>query len=169
MTGIILLLAIAIWAVVAYALTKGVASKIPKGSWRVPGCLGIFFVLFALPILDEVIGIFQFQHLCRHNAVINVDRSKAVGKTVYLADVPSEEVRGTWVRVVRRPVRFLEAATGEPVVSYDRLTAYGGWFTRVLGISEGNAPLLFRGSCVPGDRLALDRLFKELNITLIRR
>jgi hypothetical protein len=128
----------------------------------------VFLAVFTLPLIDEIVGMFQFQHLCQQHSNIDVDRARATGKTVRVANVPNEEVKGTWVRIVLQPIRFLEAATDEPVISYNRLTAYGGWFIRVLGISEYDAPLLFRGSCVPGDQFTFDRLFKELNITLAR-
>ena len=169
MTGLLLLFVVAIWAFAAYSITRLIALKVPQGHLRVPACIGVFVVLFALPLFDEIVGMFQFQHLCRQNAGIHVDRAKATGKTVHVANVPNEEVKGTWVRIVLQPIRFRDTSTGESVISYNRLTAYGGWLIHTLGISEYNAPLLFRGSCVPGDQFTFDRLSKELNITLVRK
>ena len=166
MTGILLLFVVAIWAVVAYALTKVIALKMPTGRWQLPASIGVFLVLFALPFLDEVVGTFQFQQLCREHSGIRLDRAKASGKTVYATTASHEDIRGTAVRMVLQPVRFVETTSGEPVMSYNGLTAYGGWFIRTLGISEGNKPLLFRGSCWPRET---DRLIKEMNITVVRR
>jgi hypothetical protein len=166
MTGILLLFVVALWIVVAYVIARLIASKVPPGRWKVLVRVGAFLIVFLLPLADEIVGIFQFQHLCQQHSSIRVDRAKAAGKTVHLASTPNEEVKGTWVKIVLQPVRFLEATGGEPVMSYSGLNAYGGWLIRTLGISEGNKPLLFRGSCWPPDT---DRLMKELNIKVIRR
>jgi hypothetical protein len=166
MTGILLLLVVAVWSVAAYFLTKLITRRVPRGYWRVPMFMGIFLVLFALPVLDEIVGIFQFNHFCSEYSGIRVDRGRATGKTVYVANVPHEEIKGTSVRIVLQPIRFLEATNSEPVMSYNGLNAYGGWLIRTLGISEGNKPLLFRGSCWPRDT---DRLIKEMNMQVVRR
>ena len=166
MTGLLLLLVVTIWAFAAYWLTRLIATKVPNAGRRISARIGVFLVLFALPLADEIVGLFQFQHLCRQHSGIQVDRAKAIGKTVHLAPMPSEEVSGTWVKIVLQPIRFLEKASGEPVMSYSGLTAYGGWLIRTLGISEKDKPLLFRGSCWPKET---DRFMKELNIKVIRR
>lgn len=166
MTGLLLLFVVTIWAFAAYSLTRLIAMKVPEARWRIPAHIGVFLVLFALPLVDEIVGLFQFQHLCRQHSGIHVDRAKAIGKTVHLAPMPHEEVTGTWVKVVLQPIRFLETASGEPVMSYSGLTAYGGWLIRALGISEKDKPLLFRGSCWPEET---DRFMKELNIKVSRR
>lgn len=169
MTGILLLFVIVIWLAIVIWLSKIITKKLPTTWWRIPVGLVIFAVLLPLPLIDEIVGGRQFERLCKENSTIQVDRATAVGKTVYLAQTPDLEIKGTWVRVVIQPRRFVDATTGETVISFNDLIAVGGRFIRTLGISEGSMPLTFKGWCQPGDQYALEKLVKELNITLIRR
>lgn len=169
MSGFLLIFALILWVVVACFLTKIVARVIPKVWWAYLFLIVLFLALLPLPLLDEILAKSQFEQLCSEYSVFNVDRAKAVGKTVYLAETPDVEIKGTWVRVVRQPRQFVDASTGEVVVSYSGLIAVGGRFIQMLGISEGGVPLTFKGWCKPGDQYSLDNIFKEMKITLIRR
>ncbi len=171
MTGLLLLGIAVIWLVVALVISIVVFRILPKPKrlWRIPFALILFFVLIPLPLIDEIVGKRQFERLCKDNSTIQVDRAKAAGRTVYLAQTSDVDIKGTWVRIVLQPRRFVDATTGEIVVSFNDLIAVGGRFIQMLGISEGSVPLTFKGWCQPGDRNTLENLFKELKITLIRR
>lgn len=169
MTGIYLLFVAAIWLAVVIWLSKFLTRKLPIATWRIPVAMVIFAVLLPLPLIDEIVGGRQFEQLCKDNSTIQVDRAMARGKTVYFDPQPDVEIKETWVRVVLQPRRFVDATTGETVVSFNDLIAVGGRFIQMLGISEGGMPLTFKGWCQPGDQYALEKLLKELNITLIRR
>ncbi len=169
MSGILLLLVILIWVAIANWLAKIATKKLPMSWWRIPVRVLFFIAMIPLPIVDELVARPQFEKLCKDNSTIQVDRATAVGRTVYLAQMPDVEISGTSVRVVLQPRRFVDVTTHEVVVSYNGLIAVGGGFVQALGVSEGRVPLTFKGWCKPGDQYALDELFKELNITLIRR
>ena len=163
MTGLLLLSVAAIWLTLVIWLRNVIAKQLPAAWWRAPMRLLIFAVLLPLPVLDEIVGGWQFKQLCKGNSTIQVDRATAVGKTVYFVPQANVEVKGTWVRVVLQPKRFVDATTGETVVSYNTLIAAGGRFIRMLGISEGGMPLTFRGTCEPSE--SVKDLFKSLQIT----
>lgn len=168
MGGLILLFVIGLWLAFVIWLSITITKKLPIAWWRIPVGILVFAVLLPLPALDEIVGGRQFEKLCKENSTIQVDRVTAVGRTVYAAaaQTPDVEIKGTWVRVTLKPRRFVDATTGEVVVSYNRLQAVGG---RFLKISEGHVPLTFNGTCDPGDQYTMEKLFKELKITLIRR
>jgi hypothetical protein len=169
MTGLLLLFVGMIWLVLASWLATLVAKRLPAKWWRISVRVLLFLTLLPLPLLDEIVGKAQFERLCKENATVQVNRATARGRTVYLANLPDVPIRGTWVRVVLQPRRFVDAMTGETVVSYNGLVAAGGRLVQVLGISEGGVPLTFKGWCKPGDQHTLGNLFKELDITLVRR
>lgn len=169
MTGIYLLFVAAIWFAVVILLSKIIAQKLPTATWRLPVAVVIFAALLPLPLIDEIVGGRQFEQLCKANSTIQVDRVTAVGKTVYLDQQPDVEIKGKWLRFVLKPWRFVDATTGEPVVSYNTLMADGGQFIQVLGISEGGVPLTFKGSCEPGGAVDSLKLFSELKVTQIQR
>lgn len=163
MTGLLLLFVGGLWLALAVWLSKIITSKLPPDTWRVLVAVAIFAALLPLPVLDEIVGSRQFEQLCTENAKVQVERATAVGRTVYFVPLPQVEVKGTWVRVVLQPKRFIDVTTGEIVVSYNTLIAAGGRFIRTLGISEGGVPLTFRGTCAPNENVK--ELFKSLEIT----
>jgi len=167
MTGIFLLLVVIIWFFIVFLLSKIITIKLPEKWWRIPVRILLFLALLPLPLADEIVGGRQFEQLCKDNSTIQVDRATAVGKTVYFVPQPDVEIKGTWVRMVLKPQRFVDATTGETVVSYNELIAEGGRFIQALGISEGGMPLIFRGTCVPENRPASIETFKSFGINYI--
>lgn len=166
MGGLIALFVVAVWIAVAAWLAKIIARRIAVQRWRTPVGLLAFAVLLALPAIDEIVGGRQFETLCHeHASTIEVNRETAKGRTVYLAVASDEEVKGTWVRVVKKHWRYVDAMTGETVVSYNTLTARGG---RLLKVSEGHAPLTFHGYCAPENPPASVETFKEFGINYIQ-
>lgn len=167
MTGLLLFGVAGIWFVVALVISIFIFRKLPKRLWRIPFALILFLVLIPLPLIDEIVGKRQFEQLCSENSTIQVNRATAVGKTVYFVPQPDVEIKGTWVRVVLQPRRFIDATTGETVVSYNELIAVGGRFIQTLGISEGGMPLTFGGTCVPANRPGSIETFKPFGINYI--
>lgn len=168
MIGLLVLGVGAVWLVFAFAVARLVALKLPAGRWRLPIAAVLFVVLVPLPIADEIFAKREFEELCRSKAVIQVDREKAAGKTVYLADLPTIEIQGTWLRAFLQPWRYEDAKTGEIVLEYSTLQADRGLLFRGIALSGG--PLTFDGYCAPGgSRSTVTPVFKELGITRINR
>jgi len=164
-TAFYLLFIASCWIGIAALLSRWIASRIRSPGVRWLVTLVAFAGLLPLPLIDEIVGKYQFEQLCRENATIHVDRTKAVGKTVYLAQKPSVDAKGTWLRIVIQPYVFVDAETGAPVVSYNILTAVGGRF--IPSLSEGRVPLLFKGSCAPPNRPATAEAFESYGIKYI--
>jgi hypothetical protein len=169
MSGLYLLVIAAAWLAIVVALVYGLTSRVKPASLRAVVAMLVAGVLLPLPLIDEILGKRQFDQLCKDNATIHVDRTTAVGKTVYLAKTADLEVKDTWLRIVLKPWRFVDATTDVPVVSYNTLMADGGRLVRMLGISEGGVPLTFKGSCEPGGVVDPIKLFGELGVSQIQR
>ncbi|MDK9714642.1 MAG: hypothetical protein OEL86_11200 [Sulfuritalea sp.] len=164
MGGLILFFVIGLWIALIVWLSKVIATRIPSARWRLPVGLLVFAVLVPLPVLDELVGGRQFERLCRENSTILVNRATAVGRTVYLAKTSPLLAKGTWVPVIVQPWRYVDATTGEVVVSYNTLRAKGG---RFLKVSEGHVPLTFTGSCEPTGIPYSIETFKDFGINYI--
>jgi hypothetical protein len=167
MTGLYLLILAAVWLVLASVLAYVITRQMKSGALRLTFAVLLMSVLMPLPLIDEIVGQRQFEQLCKDNATIHVDRATAVGKTVYFVPQPAVEIKGTWVRVVMKPKRFVDATTGETVVNYNELMADGGRFIRTLGIFEGGVPLTFSGTCVPANRPGSIQTFEPFGINYI--
>ena len=169
MTGIFFLGAVGLWLVIALFISVFVARKLSTSPWHLPLTAIMFLALAPLPLIDEIVGGMQFKQLCEEHSTIQVNRSVPAGTNIYLRDVPDIKIEDLWVPVRLQPWRFLDAVTGEPIISYDILYATGGSFIRMLGISEGSVPLTFKDSCAPGGRVDIVKLLSELRVTQIDR
>ena len=168
MIGLAALGLVILWLVVAAVIAWGVSRILPKQWWRSLLAIALFVVLVPLPVIDEIIGGIQFKQLCKEHDEIHVDRLKAKGRTVYLADTPDEYLHGVAVPVRVLRWRFVDATTGELIVSYDDLYAQDGWLVRFFGF--WNSPVLFHGFCAPGGKaVAPNTLLGELGINRIER
>lgn len=163
MSGLYLLAIAAAWLAIVLVLVRVLTSRIKTTGVRAIVAVLAVGLLLPLPLIDEILGKRQFEQLCRDNATIQVDRKTAVGKTVYYVLQPAVDLPGTWVRIVVNPYRYVDAATGEPVVAYNVLTAVGGRLVQAFGFSEGKVPLTFAGSCGPTEKTK--DLFKSLELT----
>lgn len=168
MIGMFLLLVVVAWLALVVWLSKVISRRAPV-KWRATVAILIFAVLLPLPIVDEIVGGRQFKKLCNEHGSITVDRAKAIGRVVYLADVPDVELTDAWVRVVLKPWIFLDASTQQPILKFESLMADGGRFVSFLRLSQGTVPLIFHGNCQPKETEDLRKLFSELGLTQVQR
>lgn len=147
MIGLLFLIEVALWLFILKWVVKAIGSQFPARPWRTVAMVGIFVVMLPLPLLDEIVGGWQFKRLCEAN-VVHVDKDTARGTTVYEERVSSPlPVSGTWVNVRKWPFHFLDTETGKVVVSFDQFYADGG---RLFpGFDSGHDPLTFEGECHP--------------------
>lgn len=147
MSGLLFFAAVAIWFIVVIWLGDKIGNLLPDQPWRPFAKLIIFALLLPLPLIDEIVGGWQFARLCEAN-VVRVDKEAARGKNVY-NDLSGYQVPvpGTWVKVWKMTFRYLDATTGELVMSFDQLRAEGGHL--FPGFDSGHDPLTFKGECHP--------------------
>lgn len=165
MTGLFLLFVAAVWLALAVSMAYAFTWQIKNVPLRTVLALIVFGVLLPLPLVDELIGKQQFESLCKKYAVVKIDEQHATNRRV-LATLRKEDqfAEGTAVPIRIDPYIYRDEKTSQVLVSYYTLHAEGGWLIRSLGISETNAPLLFRSGCSPEDRYAFK---KKFNITVI--
>lgn len=147
MSGLLFLVIVALWLWALTWLVDKIGKRLANRPWRPWAKFGIFVLLLPLPLIDEIVGGWQFKRLCEAN-VVRIDKEAARGRMVYEERVPYPvPVSGTWINVRKWPFRFLDVTTGEVVVSFDQFLAEGG---RLFpGFDSGHTPLTFKGECHP--------------------
>lgn len=163
MIGLYVLFLVVVWFVVVCVIVTVSVRKLPLGRWRAPVGLLAGAILFPLPMIDEIVGGIQFKRLCEDNAAIWVDRKSARGRVVFRADIPRQQIKGTWIPVVKTEWQFVDVKSGETVVSYSTFDAGPGFF-RISG-----GPLLFRGYCAPGGHVNPRQLLDDLGVRRVER
>ncbi len=165
MIGIAFLLFIIFWTFCCGLVSWGLSSLLPASKWRPAVGVVLFVVLTSSLFIDEVIGNWQFQRLCRKQTVYIAPDAR--GRSVYLADVPDKPLKSFWLRGRTEKWRYVDARTGETVVSYNWLYWDGGWFMRAIKWNGGSKPLFYKGSCVPKNYLVGEKSFKALGINRV--
>lgn len=166
MSGLLLLAVGALWLWCIKWLIGKLGQRFPERPWR-PLAQGIVFaLLLPLPLMDEIVGGWQFNRLCEAN-VVQVNKQTARGRTVYReAGGHESPIPGTWVNVWKMSFRDLDMSTGEVIVTFDHLRAEGG---RLFpGFDSGHDPLTFKGTCWSQGKPD-KKFYADLGMTLIER
>lgn len=163
MTGLYVLAIAAAWLALVGMVARTLTARLKSGALRSILIALAFGVLVPLPLVDEIVGMRQFEQLCRDNTKVVVDRAAVAGATVYSEQQTLVVLTGTWIPIVLRQHRYVLSTTGEVVVSFNTLVAQGGKVAQTFGFSEARVPLIFRGSCRPTENVR--ELFQKLNIT----
>lgn len=166
MSGLLFLAVVGLWIYFLKWTVNKIASKLPDRSWRSFAKWCIFGLLLPLPLIDEIVGGWQFARLCEAN-VVHVNKDTARGRTIYPEAGGYEvSVPGTWVKVWKMSFRDVDVATGEVVVSFDHLRAEGGHL--FPGFDSGHDPLTFKGTCWPTGKPDKN-FYTNLGLTRIER
>ncbi len=109
--------------------------------------VGITLLLLTAPFVDEVIGMYQFNALCKTNGIESADVSKARGKRVKATHDERRFIEGSIIPIKVSDDVFRDAGNGEVVIQSKDYYAKGGWLMRYTPISMGSAtPMLFDGN-----------------------
>ena len=159
MVGLSFLLVIGLWL----ALCIYLAVKIPRwlGIQHFGWILGLvlFPVVVVAPFVDEIIGMRQFEQLCKERAVLHVSPGADQVKRARHSGFQLINLPGYWISIRSQPIEFIDVDTGKPFIRYEILHTKEG---RVAGMA------LMGGehSCSPKDaselqRLDIDKLLKQ--------
>jgi len=165
MSGLILLaVVVPLVGVLAWLATR-IAGKAEKPLMRAAIKWSVLLVLLTLPFVDEIIGKYQFEALCKANGNESADISRARGKRVKVEYGERRFVDGTIMPIKESDVRFKDADSGEVLIQHKNYYALGGWLMRFTSLSMGSPqPMLFGGSTC--DRRVEQAIFKANSITL---
>lgn len=167
MIGLYFLFLVALWIGFVLLVSMFIAKRLPTSKWRPLFGVCLFTTLLPLLFIDELIGKWQFERLCQENSTIYI-APDAKGKTVYLAEPHREYIKGTWVRIWKQNWRYVDATTGETIVSYNTLGAVGGWFVRTF-YNEREGPFLFKKSYSPPTLVDTKNIMERNGINRIQR
>jgi hypothetical protein len=149
MIGLLVLGTLVLWFFVARGIARRLARAVPmKAAVRPWASVGLFVVVFLLPVADELAAKPYFTALCR-NAVFRINAAQIKGRKVTETVDPSNEV------VARAPVVILHShfwyrnfATRELLGEYEIYRGHGGALATLLPFT-GTPPLTGPLLCAP--------------------
>jgi len=161
MSGIILLLVLAVWFYAVIKLSGYCTSKMQFGSKKAITNIILFLFIFLAPVADDIVGGFQFRALCEEGMQPVYDAKKIEGKIVQLKNSP-DQVIAKIIPIREQIWDWVDPGTGKTLIKYRYYYATGGWLSRLIGFPQGSPPYTFDGSC--GSRESY-LIFDQLNIT----
>jgi hypothetical protein len=166
MSGLILLLVLILFWWGGVLLVRWVGRVVPNPRWKKPAMVGVVLVLLTAPFVDEVIGKYQFEALCKANGIEGADVSKARGRQVKVEYGERYFVDDTIMPIKVSNVIFRDAASGEVLIQHKNYYAMGGWLMRHTPLSMGSPrPMIFGGSTC--DMRVEQEIFKTNSITFL--
>lgn len=148
MAGLIFIGLLMGWFFTARWLAKLLTRSVKNEVLRRLSVAFIVILLLVLPVVDEIVGGFQFRALCKENAVLKIDAEKIKGKTIRVVINPSnKDVENTAVRIYFSSVAYQDTASGENLGSNSVYTAIGGFLIRSLAGGHDMTPLTFHSTC----------------------
>lgn len=166
MIGLLFLTTIALWLFACVWLSTKVGNLVADSRWQPPTKVFSLIALLSSPFLDEVIGKYQFEKLCKTNGIESADVSKAHGRKVKVEYGDRVPVRETILPIKESDVSFRDADTDEILIRHKNYYASGGWLMRYTWLSLGsNHTMLFDGSTC--DIRKEQKIFKANSITFL--
>lgn len=164
MSGLILLIVLAIWGFASFSLARLIVKPIASSIVKKGVNIALVALIFIAPVADDIVGGVQFRSLCGEGAVIKVDENKAKGKTVYLEDVTTEMIDGFIIPIEKQNWSYRDVNNNELLLTWGYYHAQGGWLSRLIGFPQGSPPYTFNGSCYPKEAFGGKSIFDRLNI-----
>jgi hypothetical protein len=147
MAGLILLAAI-IALITLLIWFSGVMTRWLRlpARWKVALRMLIVMSAFPLMLLDEIIGKYQFEALCKANGIESIDVSSAKGMRVKIKYGPRSYINGISIPT-KESTAFFYSANDVLLFKHKDYYAGGGWLMRYTPISMGAShPMLFDGN-----------------------
>src|SRR3954470_14731785 len=116
MIGLAILGFLILWLVAVGLIAAAIFRRLPVTPWRLPAVIISYLVVVPMPVTDEIIGAIQFKQACNKHPDIHVERAKAAGRTVYLADIPEEDIHPAAVPIQIQHWRFVDATSAETII-----------------------------------------------------
>jgi hypothetical protein len=152
MIGLLVLGTLVLWFFVARGIARRLARAVPmKAAVRPWASVGLFVVVFLLPVADELAAKPYFAVKCHRAAVLRVDAGRIKGRTVKaIALINNERIGGTPIPIFHSRVGYVDATTGEALANYDTFEGGGGALGRFIGFPPSHS-LTGTFYCAPSD------------------
>lgn len=165
--GFLFALILLIW--IFFWLGEVLIGLIPLVGWfgRVAKCL-IVCLLFLLLVVDELVGYYQYQDLCRTQSLHDLDLSVLAGKkiSIKLDYRNSHAIPDGWIPLRSVDAQIVNAISGEVELQFKDYLADGGLLARLTPIKlGGSGPVLFDGAGC--DKTGINSMVSSGSVSLI--
>jgi hypothetical protein len=153
MGGLLILAILVGWFYLVKTISSAVVDKMAEGFKKTLVLSLTFIILLSAPVMDEIIGGFQFRALCAEQNIVIYDEDKLKNNVLIVSPVSSVTTDEYLVSLRQTDMGGRDAKTGELLLQYTKNKANGGWISRLMG--RTSQPITFNRVCGIKDELNL--------------
>lgn len=149
MSGLLLIFTLIVCVICGVFAVRFVVRRVRNPRWKTPVMLGLTVLLISAPFVDEVIGKYQFEALCKANGIESADVSRARGRRVRIHFDYEQDRSVPWqvLPTTETELRIKDEVTDDVLAQYKDYRTKGGWLMRYTPLSMGSPQsMLFGGS-----------------------
>lgn len=152
MIGLLFLAGIALWVTVAVMLARRIPGWLGAGKHMRLLSAASFCVILVAPVVDELIGQWQFHRLCEREAVVWLSPDWHQVKRAKLVSLPRIEVKGALIRIYSQGSEYVDIDTGKVFMKHPYFYTYGGFLFDRLDLGLGRST-----SCLPKNSQEIEK------------
>lgn len=161
MIGISILSGILTWTAISIFFSKKIMQRINIKRHKTLQAIIIFISVLSLPFWDQLIGSWQFNKLCKKEAITNLSPNWTSVRRAKNREIDIQKLTGYAIPIEKQRVELVDLDTGEVFLSINAFHTDGGILLRNgLGLNQTT-------SCWPPDssetmrKIKIDQLIKQ--------
>lgn len=161
MGGLVFILLAGVWLAVALMLSINIPKWLgmkPFLGWVL--CMLLLPVLLVAPFVDDIVGMRQFEQLCKERAVVRISPEASQVKRAQRLDSVTMELPGRWIKIESQSGGYVDLDTKKPFMTFEAFHTKGGRIAAIAMMGGSH-------SCFPKDeglilkRLNMDQLLEQ--------
>ena len=154
MGGLLILGVLIAWFMTVKWLAGRATQRMTSGVPRLFAKALLTVVFFVAPVIDEIVGVYQFEALCKEGGAYQIAR-EAEGKKFDLiySSTPNRTLTEYARPIEEKTITYTDAATGSVIATAKAYFTQGGWLVKTIGFSTSSSsgPLIGRSQCFSSD------------------
>jgi hypothetical protein len=139
MGGLIFLAVLGSWIAASYYLTDRIPKWLKFKPFPWMGKPLIFLLVFCAPFTQEIVGLWQFDRLCRAKDIVFVSPDADKVKRARSPSLPTVDLTGYWIPIRSQPIAYVDIDTGKPFLTYEALHTGFGVIGRITALGNSKS------------------------------
>jgi hypothetical protein len=157
---IILIIPFALWFWFMLVLRPDWVARLPKNGWGRLADIAICILFMLIPMVDEVVGGFQFRALCNALPPLQIDAAKAKGRVARVKYTVVENVVSIAIPLETVHYIFYDTKTNEEFLKFTSYSVKAGFLTRFLYFGNQRPLMIDPYSCSPEQGVSITKKYK---------
>ena len=167
MKSVFLLFLVLVWLVACLQIAKALIKRADSSIAKLFIAATTPFLIIS-PLIDELIGRYEFEALCQKNANNFQILAKDIGGriTEFRSNPKAKLLESAAINIYHHGSEYVDIHTGEVIVRFDWYEAEAGVLAKTLHVFENDKPLIIKPSVCSPEQRRMESVTKTLNFTV---